>query len=152
MADVVTTNVLWNPGTAATAKQNAKEYLVHCTNLSDGTGETNVVKVDKSTLFSTAGIEPVALNIDRIEYSIQGFKAVKISWDHTTDQTAVVLGTGCGFFDFTGGLYLLRDFGYTSGLLDPQGAGDTGDILFSTIAPAANATYSITLFLNRSTT
>lgn len=148
MADVVTTNVLWNP----TSKQNAKEYIAHFTNISDGTGETNVRKIVKANLLSTAGVAPVALNIDRIEYSIQGFKGVKISWDHTTDDTAVVLGTGCGFLDFTGGLYLLRDAGHTSGLLDPQSAGDTGDILFSTIAPAANATYSITLFINRSTT
>ena len=148
MADVVTTNVLWNPAST----QNAKEYIAHFTNISDGTGETNVRKVVKANLKATSGTAPAALNIDRIEYSIQGFKGVKISWDHTTDDTAVVLGTGCGFLDFTGGLYLLRDFGHTSGLLDPQSAGDTGDILFSTIGAAASATYSITLFINRSTT
>jgi hypothetical protein len=148
MADAVTTTVIYNLG-SATATQNAKTYIAHFTNLSDGTGETNVIKVDKSTLFSTLGIEPVALDIQRIEFTIQGYKTVKISWDHDTDDTAVVLGTGVGFLDFTGGLYLTRDFGHSGGLQDPRSTGGTGDILFTTSAGASGNSYSITLFLTK---
>lgn len=148
MADAVTTNVIYDLGSASN-KQNAKTYIAHFTNLSDGTGETNVAKVVKANLFATTGSAPVALDIQRIEYSIQGFKTVKIAWDHTTDDTAVVLGTGVGVLDFTGGLYLTRDFGHTGGLQDPGSAGGTGDILFTTSAGASGNSYSITLVLTK---
>lgn len=149
MADAVQSNVLWNPG-SATVNQNAKEYVIHLTCVSDATGETAVTKVDKSTLFSTAGIEPVALNVHRLEANVAGFNAVRLYWDHTTAQTIAVLGAGHTVLDFTG--QGLPSLDFSLALLDPQTAGGTGDILLTSLGAAANASYDILLYLYRSTT
>ena len=90
MADTVTTQVLQN--TKAT-------YVVHLTNLSDGTGESNVVKIDKSTLLNVTGVEPRRIIINSIRWAIQGMTYVKLTWDHATDVTAMILN-GNGFDDF----------------------------------------------------
>lgn len=112
--------------------------VMHLTSVSDGTGETNVAKVVLAN--QLIGVKPNQVvptysTIEKIEYSIQGFAAVKLSWDHTTDDIAVLLAPGMDILDFS-------DMG---GLVDPKSAGGTGDILLSTIAPAANATYDIKL-------
>lgn len=128
MADAVTTLVQSN---------GAKYYVATFTNVSDGTGESNVVKVDKSTLVNELGREPRALNIESISWSIQGFTSVLIEWDHATDDTAFLCGSGPGYFD---GLE-------TGPLKDPQPGVTTGDILFTTSGAVSGATYSITLKL-----
>lgn len=137
MADAVTTNVLLN---------DDKNYVVHLTCVGDGTGETNVVKVDKSTLLALGGAEPTALDIDRVDYTIVAFTSVKITWDHATDSPGLVL-TGSGTKDFTG-IGILRDKRRTSGLQDPKTADSTGDVLLTSSA-TANASYAITLWLTK---
>lgn len=141
MADTVTSNVIY---------QDAKQYVVHLTSLSDGTGETNVVKVDKSTLTAVGGAEPTALDIERVDYTITGFTSVKITWDHATDSPGLLL-TGSGSKDFTGcegGMRILRDAVRTSGLQDPKTADSTGDLLLTSSATSGGA-YAITLWLSK---
>lgn len=129
MADTVTSQVL---------RDGPRNYSVRLTNISDGTGETNVVKVDKSTLVTGSGDEPSSLTLLRAEYSIQGFEAVKVSWDRTTDVTSLVMA---------GDDY--RDFSAYGGMHD-TGSGGNGDILISTIGtPAANDTYDVTLHFKK---
>jgi len=107
------------------------------TNVSDGTGEAAVTKVDISTLVGPDGRSaPTRTVIEQIEWSIQGFTSVRLFWDHTADDEIAVL-SGAGFKDF-------RDVG---GMADPASAGDTGDIKLTTAGNAANATYDITLVM-----
>ena len=123
--DTVTSNVV----------QNSKsEYIVHLTCISDGTGETNVVKIDKSTLLNTNGVEPIAANISSIRWATQGFSYIKLSWDHTTDDTAMIL-SGNGYDDFLGGACLR----------DPRSTGTTGDLLLTSVGAVSGAVYDITI-------
>lgn len=120
MADAVATRTL-----ASGSKRSAFLF----SNLSDGTGETSVQKVDISTLNGA----PSKVSILRAMFNISGM-TVKVSFDHTTDDDVLYL-SGVGEID-------LREFG---GLKDPASAGGTGDILFSTIGAALNNSYNIML-------
>ena len=124
MADAVTTNVLFS---------GATRYAARFTNVSDGTGETNVVKIDISTLPGN----PTLTAIEEVSWDVQGFSYVKMSWDHTTDDTADI---------FSGrGARSYKDVSY---LFDPASSGGTGDILFTTGGTNASGnTYDITLVI-----
>jgi hypothetical protein len=124
MADAVTSQILMD------GERNA---VMKFTNVSDGTGEAAVLKVDVSTLSGA----PTSVRIDRIDYDIAGM-AVNIQWDATTDVTCLVLA-GHGSLDFN----------CIGGLQNNAGAGKTGDILFTTIGHSANDTYSIVLHLKK---
>lgn len=137
MADAVASNVL----------SNGREYYgIHLTNISDATGESAVIKVDKSTLLASDGAEPASLDIVSARWNIQGMASVRILWDHTTDDVALVL-SGSGYDDFSG----LPDADKTpKGLADPRSAGGTGDILLTTNGAISGGTYDITLWLRKS--
>ena len=110
-------------------------YTIRLTNVSDGTGESAVVKVDKSGLVDIDGLEPVALDLIGIEWDVGGMN-VTILWDHTTPDRAIVL-TGQGEWDQS------RD----GAIRDPRSAGGTGDILLTTGAHSAGDAYMILLRL-----
>jgi len=112
-----------------------RRRVVRLTNLSDGTGETAVVKVDKSTLTGPDGTEPSKLVVEKIQYSCVGM-SVRLLWDHDTDDEIVTLA-GEGTFDWT-------DCG---GLVDPASAGGPGDILLTTNGHTAGDSYDITLHM-----
>ena len=120
MADTVTSQTLFN----------GSKRTVRCfTNVSDGTGESAVAKIDISSLTGA----PTAVRITNIWYNTYGM-AVKILFDHDTDDTVLVL-QGDGHFDLT----------RFAGLADPKSAGGTGDILFTTVGHTSGDTYSIIL-------
>lgn len=126
MADTVDTLVL---------QSNQRRYIARFTNVSDATGESAVVKVDKSTLVAANGLEPYRLILDYAKWSIQGFTSVRLFWDHTTDDEIAVFGTGAGE----------RNYAENGGLYDPVSAGGTGDVLLTTAGAASGATYDIEL-------
>lgn len=128
MADAVTTNVIFS---------GRRRYVARFTNVSDGTGESAVKKVDVSTLVGPDGTPPTHTVIEWVEYDIQGFTDVRLLFDATTDDTAVILGPGQGSLDFTG----------YGGLKDPKSSGTTGDIMLTTTGAASGDTYTITLAL-----
>lgn len=130
MADTVDTLVIFN---------QAPSYVARFTNISDGTGEAAVIKVDKSTLVGLLKAEPAKLCIKEVQWSIQGFTSVRILWDHTTDDEACVLAAGNGYFNYT--------LGGNAGLVDPGSTGGTGDVLITTAGAVSGATYDITLVL-----
>jgi len=107
---------------------------LHLTNISDGTGESNVVKIDKSAFTAYDGSEPGIINIISARWNIQGFSYVKLSTDHTTDDVVLLL-SGNGYDNWA-------DAG---GLRDPASSGQTGDLLLTTVGAASGATYDITL-------
>lgn len=98
--------------------------------------ETAVIKVDKSTLTGLNGIEPGRLVIEKVRWTMQGFNSIRILFDHTTDDEAVVLNGTHGELDYG-----------DDGIVDPASTGGTGDILFTTQGGTANATYTVDLYL-----
>lgn len=128
MADTVRTIVTHNV---------APLYAINITNISDGTGESAVVKLDKSQLTGTKGNEPAALDILSCWGMASGCSHVRLHWDHTSDDTALVMFNGAFFFDY----------GHVGGLKDPRTPGGTGDILLTTSAMVANGGYCIDLLV-----
>jgi len=125
MVDAVSTNVLYS---------GRKRYSARFDNLSDGTGETKVLKIDKSGLVGPAGVEPSKLVIEELTWSISGFTAIELYFDHDADDPVAKMA-GSGYIDY-------RQVG---GLVDPASTGGTGDLLLSTIGAAADATYDVTI-------
>lgn len=115
-------------------QSGGKRHIVRLTNISDGTGESAVVKVDLSTLVKSDGSVPTRTSVEEIFWNIQGFTSVRLYWDHTTDDEIAVL-SGSGYLDMNG-------FG---GLKDPASTGGTGDILLTTAGAVSGATYTIIL-------
>lgn len=127
MADAVDTIVLHSSGSY---------YAVRLLNKSDGTGESAVAKVDKSTLVGTDGVEPAALDIIRCSGTVFGANHVVLNWDHTTDDEALIL-SGSFYHDY-------QEYGP---LRDPRSTGGTGDLLLTTSGMIANGGYCIDLLL-----
>ena len=126
MADTVDSLVLVN---------QPPYYTIRLTNVSDGTGESAVVKVDKSALVDIDGLEPVALDLVGIEWDVSGMN-VTLLWDHTTDDEMIVLN-GQGEWD------QVKD----GAIRDPRSAGATGDVLLTTNAHSSGDSYTILLRL-----
>lgn len=138
MADAVTKVTMADSGT---------HYVIHMTNISDGTGESAVIKADKSAIAAAKdGAEAASLDIEQVRWAIQGFTSVRLLWDHTTDDVALAL-TGNGYDDFRGETGM---GGYNTGSLkDPRSSGGTGDVLLTTAGAVSGATYDITLWLRK---
>ena len=125
MADTVTTQTI--------ADTSGVKFVAKLTNFSDGTGETNVKKVDASelTFMSEDGNRTIA----RVYYSINTSdrkSGVEIIWDGATNSTALFL-SGQGFLDFR-----------TDGNSIPNSATTpTGDVLLSTKNFANGDNYTI---------
>jgi hypothetical protein len=135
MADTVTSRVVFS-------NTNSRKYIVHLTGISDGTGESAVVKVDRSALTNGAGQAPDKIKIASIRWNIQGYSYIKLSWDHTADDTAMVL-SGNGYDNF-------ESYGC---LVDPNTSGDTvtgaiGDLLLTSVGAASGASYDVTIEAN----
>lgn len=112
-----------------------KKVVMKFTNVSDGTGESAVLKVDVSGLSGA----PDRVRLDKIHFTTAGM-GVRILWDATTDVTAFVIGADqTGWLDF-------REFG---GLPNNAGTGITGDVLFTTIGHTSGDTYSIILEMSK---
>jgi hypothetical protein len=126
MADAVTNRTL---------ASGRNVHVIHLTNISDGTGESAVVKIDKSAFTGPDGTEPGRIKIEQIEWKVQGFTSVRLLWDHTTDDLAAVLA-GVGYVDY-------RSAG---GNIDPASTGGTGDLLLTTSGAISGASYDITIW------
>jgi hypothetical protein len=128
MADSVTSQTIFD---------GSKRAIMKFTNISDGTGESGVLKVDVSALSTYNGATCSSVNIERIEAVTVGM-GVDILWDATTDALCMTLGSD-QFFTF--------DFTRFSGITNNAGAGKTGDVLFTTIGATAGDRYTIILEL-----
>lgn len=128
MADTVTSRVI---------RQSAREYTILLTNLSDGTGESNVNKVDISTLTDRNGATLTLAKISNIAW-VTSFPYIKLTFDHNTDDMGIML-TGSGELSFE----------RIGGLTDPASAGGTGDILLTAPASNTGAVYTVILTLEK---
>ena len=114
---------------------------VRLTNISDGTGEVAVKKVDISALTVGPGpVVPTMLSVKEIQWTIQGFTSIRLYWDHTSPDILDVLAAGNGYIEY----------GMLGMLNDPASAGGTGSILLTTAGAVSDATYDITLVLTMS--
>ena len=125
MADTVTTQTI--------ADTSGVKYVIKMTNLSDGSGENNVNKIDAST--TTFMTEDGERRIARVYYSVNvsdSKSGVELIWDGVANATALFL-SGQGTID-------LR----TDGNSFPNNATTpTGDVLLSTKNFAKGDNYSI---------
>ena len=112
-----------------------RKATIKLTNISDGTGESAVKKIDVSTLAAGDGTAATYIAIERIEAMVQGFTSVRLLFDATTDDEAAILGTGYTYFDWV----------EVGGNVDPQSTGTTGDLMLTTAGGAAGSTYDITI-------
>lgn len=113
-----------------------KRYILHLTNVSDGTGESLVTKVDLENIMGPSGKQAKRTVIEWIDYDIFGMD-VLLYWDRTPADvliTRISVGNTYGSGKITGPLY------------DP-GTGDgtdgTGNILLSTDNHASEDTYDL---------
>ena len=113
------------------------------TNISDGTGEGTVKKVDVSALQAHTSTKKVPSTVDilRIWYDCSGM-SVAMLWDATANVVAWTASDGSGYLDF-------RPIGP---LVNNAGTGVTGDILFTTYGHTANDSYSIVLEMSKNYT
>ena len=114
--------------------------VIKLTNVSDGTGERAVTKVDVSGVSSSAnGVACTGATIQKIWWQCTGMK-VSILFDATSDVLAIQLGENqSGYHDYT-------SFG---GLTNNAGSGKTGDIKFTTVGHSSGDTYTIILYLKK---
>ena len=131
MADAVTSQTLIDGG---------KQVVMKFTNVSDGTGESAVTKVDVSALESSVDGEAcTGVVIERIWWQCIGMK-VKILWDATTDAFCIELGE-----NQSGS----HDYSVFGGLTNNAGSGKNGDLKFTTVGHTSADTYTIVLYMRK---
>jgi hypothetical protein len=127
MADIISTQIITDT--------SGVKFVAKLTNFSDGSGETNSLKVDASA--STFMTEDGNRKISKVYYSINTANpksAVELMWDGATAATALLL-SGQGFFDFR-----------TAGNEIPNNAtSPNGDVLLSTKNFANGDNYSLVI-------
>lgn len=127
MADAVTSQTILDGDRLAIFK---------FTNISDGTGEAAVTKVDVSTLTPNQYNQPcTGCIINKVWASTQGM-AVNMLWVANANVLAYTIPTDT-FYDMP-----FEEFG---GIKNNAGAGKTGDIAFTTVGAASGDSYSIVL-------
>ncbi len=122
--------------TSQTIIDGERNCVMKFTNVSDGTGESAVAKVDVSALSSnSAGKSCSEVRIMRVSHAIVGM-SVQIFFNASTNVLAMELAESSnGHMDF-------KSFG---GMPNNAGSGKNGDILFTTKGHSSGDTYSIVL-------
>jgi hypothetical protein len=127
MADAVTSQTLID---------GVKTAVLKFTNISDGSGESAVAKVDVSALSANdVGKSCTGASIEKIWWQCNGMK-VQLLFDASSNVIAIELGENqSGYHDYT-------SFG---GIINNAGSGKTGDILFTTVGHSSADSYTIIL-------
>lgn len=130
MADAVTSQVVFD---------GTRTAVMKFTNISDGTGESAVLKVDVSALTGFQGKTCTGVNIVTLDAMTVGM-GVDILWDATTDAICYTIGAD-QFVSF--------DFARFGGITNNAGSGKTGDIMFTTVGATAGDRYTIVLEMTK---
>tara|TARA_B100000519_G_C14195984_1_gene415459 strand:+ start:928 stop:1335 length:408 start_codon:yes stop_codon:yes gene_type:complete len=122
--------------TSQTIQDGPRNCIMKFTNVSDGTGESAVAKVDVSALAANAeGVACSEVRVLRISHAIVGM-SVQLFLNASTNVLLMELAESSnGHMDF-------KDFG---GIPNNAGSGKDGDILFTTKGHSSGDTYSIIL-------
>lgn len=132
MADAVTSQTLLDGERLA---------IMKFTNISDGTGESAVTKVNVSALArSNSGLACTGVTINKITSVCHGME-VRMYWDATTDVP---------FFLSTVNTNYENDFSSIGGITNNAGTGKNGNVVFSTSDQTAGDTYTVVLEMVKS--
>jgi hypothetical protein len=132
MADAVTSQTLMDGERLAVMK---------FTNISDGTGETAVTKVNVSSLNpNNWGKACTGVTVTKITSVCHGME-VRMYWDATTDVP---------FFLSTVNTNYENDFSSFGGIANNAGTGKNGNIVFSTSDQTNGDTYTVVLEMVKS--
>lgn len=123
--------------TAVTLHDGPKWVVRSLTNVSDGTGESAVLKVDVSSLTPFRGRPCTGVKLYKVQYAVQGMVA-SLLWDATTDVRFAVL-QGDGEIDYS----------CTSPLVNTSGDGRNGDVLLTTTGHSSGDSYSIIIKMQK---
>ena len=130
MADAVTSQKLIDTD---------RKLVYKFTNISDGTGEASVAKIDVSGLNTNdEGTACSRVVLTQIWYDIGGFRGA-IECNASTNVVAVVLG-GSAAVGGSSGYYDFRDWG---GITNNAGSGINGDVDLTTHGHTAHDHYTI---------
>jgi hypothetical protein len=132
MADAVTSQTLLDGERLA---------IMKFTNISDGTGETAVTKVNVANLTaSNSGRPCTGVTVTKITSVCHGLE-VRMYWDATTDVP---------FFLSTINTNYENDFSQIGGITNNAGTGKNGNIVFSTADASSGDTYTVVLEMVKS--
>ena len=136
MADAVTSQTLSDGDRIA---------IVKLTNISDGTGESSVEKVDVASLTSSEdGTACSRVHIEQIWYDIGGMR-VALEWNASSNVVAAVLGGSAAAGNVSGHM----DFRSFGGIKNNAGGGIDGDIDLTTHGHSNHDHYTIVLQLRK---
>ena len=122
--------------TSQTIIDGERNCIIKFTNVSDGTGESAVAKVDVSALTSNAaGVACSEVRVMRVSHAIVGMSVQMFLNASSNVLLMDLVVSSNGHMDF-------KDFG---GLPNNAGSGKNGDILFTTKGHSSGDTYSIVL-------
>ena len=126
--------------TSQTIQDGDRIAVMKFTNISDGSGESVVKKVDVDALRAESGTGKscAGVTIQQMWYDCSGM-TVDILWDATSNVLCWTL-SGYGFYDF-------RQAGP---LTNNAGSGKTGDILFTTAGDDTTDRYTVMLAMRKS--
>ena len=133
--------------TSQTIVDTDKRAVIKLTNISDGTGESSVKKVDVSAL-NARSVDSAScsrVTIDQVWYDVGGLRAA-LEFDATSNVVALVLG-GSAAAGNVQGHWDYRSFG---GIKNNAAGGITGDIDLTTHGHTAHDHYTIVLELRKS--
>ena len=122
--------------TSQTIEDGERNCIMKFTNVSDGSGESAVAKVDVSALAAnSAGTSCSEVRVMRVSHAIVGM-SVQMFLNASANVLLMQLAESSnGHMDF-------KDFG---GIPNNSGSGKNGDILFTTVGHSSGDTYSIVL-------
>ena len=127
MADAVTSQTLIDGERLA---------IMKFTNISDGTGETAVTKVNVANLANSgSGKACTGVIVNKITSVCHGME-VRMYWDASTDVP---------FFMNTINTNYENDFSSIGGITNNSGTGKNGNIVFSTADASSGDTYTVVL-------
>ena len=127
MADAVASQTLFD---------GERKAIMKFTNTSDGTGETNVVKVNPATLSSSnAGGACDRVTITKITALTHGME-VQLKWKASTPVVIETIPQNNSY---------QQDFENIGGLTNNAGTGVDGAITFTTLDASAGDTYTVVL-------
>jgi hypothetical protein len=109
-------------------------FIGKFTCISDGTGETAVVKINASSLRSNAaGLACNGVKLNRLWYTTHGLE-IRILFDANTDTFAWLVPQNTSYY---------MDFSSFGGLPTNAGAGVTGNVLFTTVEASSGDMYTV---------
>jgi len=119
-----------------TIADGERNVVMKFTNVSDGTGEAAVAKVDVSALASNSrGVACSEVRLMQVRYAVVGM-SVQMYFDATANVLLLEIA------ESSNGNLEFDDFG---GIPNSSGSGKTGDILFTTVGHTSGDTYMIIL-------